>query len=420
MLLPHSIAWFVAILLPVVLVAVGFFIFRHLDSAAYAPRRRNLLGWLLVFICMVSALVQFVLVGPYWGIVSCLLAFVIVDVVRRHWATRQRGLLWMLTVSAERSLPLGPAVEAFARERGGWHARHAWQLAAMLNAGAPLPEALERCPGLLPRYVVPPIRVGCETGALAQALRRAATVHDLNEPVWVALQGKIAYLIMVPVCGFMLLQLIMLFIVPSFVEIFCDFEIRLPRITQQLISVSDFIVDFWFMLLPFGLFGMVLLFYLPIRYFGWIDLDLPGMGRFTRRLDSAEILDALSFVAGQGQPISQGVATLARSYPKSHIRARLSRAATDISRGNDWCESLHRQDLIRRPELAILKAAQRVGNLSWAMSELADSARRRLAYRVQAIAQTLFPPMVILIGLAVLFVVTALFIPLISLISALA
>jgi type II secretory pathway component PulF len=61
-----------------------------------------------------------------------------------------------------------------------------------------------------------------------------------------------------------------------------------------------------------------------------------------------------------------------------------------------------------------------VGNLSWALHEMADSTRRRLGYRVQAIAQFLFPPIVICMGLIVMFIVVALFLPLIALIQRLA
>ena len=161
-------------------------------------------------------------------------------------------------------------------------------------------------PGLLPRYAVPTIRVGCETGTLAHALRRAATVHDLDEPIWMALQGKIAYLLLLPAFGFLLLMFIMLKIVPSFEKIFKDFGTTLPPLTLGLIEVSYFTVNYWFLLLPLYLLGPALLFYLPMRYFGWTDWDLPGMGRFTRRLDSAEILDTLALVAGQQRPLPRG------------------------------------------------------------------------------------------------------------------
>ena len=111
---------------------------------------------------------------------------------------------------------------------------------------------------------------------------------------------------------------------------------------------------------------------------------------------------------------------MARSYPKRDIRRRLRQTEADIRAGRDWCESLHGHGLIQAADLAVLQAAQRVGNLAWALQEMADSARRRLAYRVQAIVQTLFPLLVVLIGMVVMFVVVALFLPLIALIQHLA
>ena len=58
-----------------------------------------------------------------------------------------------------------------------------------------------------------------------------------------------------------------------------------------------------------------------------------------------------------------------------------------------------------------------MGNLPWALHEMADSNRRRFIYRVQAVAQTAFPPVVIVFGLIVMFIVVALFEPLVVLIQ---
>ena len=95
------------------------------------------------------------------------------------------------------------------------------------------------------------VRIGCETGTLAAALRQAATVGNLFEPLWIAMHGKIAYLLLVPAYAFMVLVFIMLKIVPSFEKIFRDFGSQLPELTRSLITVSNITVNYWFLLLPF-------------------------------------------------------------------------------------------------------------------------------------------------------------------------
>jgi type II secretory pathway component PulF len=422
--MPEAIIIVVGIALTLVLSTITIAILRSATAGSPTSLLRGIGIFLVVVGRIIIALLLFlvfaVLMGPVGIIGWLVLTFVIIEGTRKYRATRQYGLLWLLTVSAERFMPLAPAIEAFAMERGGAFSRRAKQLAKMLHDGVPLPDALDQCPGLLPPYAVPMVRVGFQTGTLAPALRQAANVHDLHEPVWMALNGKIAYLLLLPACGFMLLTFIMLKIVPSFEKIFKDFGTALPSMTVGLIQLAYFSLNYWFLFLPAYLFGPLLLFYLPMRYFGWTTWDLPGMGRFTRRFDSAQVLDTLALVAGQHRPLPEGIAALAQSYPKEHIRRRLRLVMAEIASGGDWCESLCRHGLMRQPELAILHSAQRVGNLPWALHEMADSVRRRLAYRMQALTQVLFPPIVILLGLVVMFIVVALFLPLLSLITKLA
>jgi len=188
-------------------------------------------------------------------------------------------------------------------------------------------------------------------------------------------------------------------------------------LTRSLIWLANGIAQYWFLAWPVFLLVDGLVLYAVLRYFGLIDWDLPGIERLTRRFHAAQVLDTLALVAGSQTPLDEGVLALAQSYPKADIRRRLRQAAADMQSGGGWCESLHRRGLIRQAEVVILQAAQRVGNLPWALSEMAESGRRRLAYRLQALIEMLFPPIVVVFGLIVMFVVVALFVPIIALIQ---
>jgi type II secretory pathway component PulF len=418
---PELIITLAGIIMAVILSVVVIGTMRWLRNGRYPWLLRSLLKLgkivgllLLAYLLLVGLVAVFLPFGPvFWAVV----VFVAVEIFRRQRAARQYGLLWLLTVSAERSMPLGPAIEAFARERRGSFSRRAQRLASLVAQGVALPDALQQCPGLLPAHATAMVRVGAESGVLAPALRRAATIENLNAPILAAFGGKVAYLLLFPFYGALIVAFIMLKIVPAMRKIFLDFEASLPAMTQWLITLSGDVGGYWLVFLLLCVIVLALLLYVPMRGLGWIPWDLPGMGWLARRIDTARILDALALAAGAQRPLPEGIASLGRSYPNRNVRRRLCRALAEIEAGRDWCESLYRQGLIRRPELAVLRAAQRVGNLPWALGELADSVRRRLGYRLQAMAQWLFPPMVIAMGLVVMFVVVALFLPVVALIQ---
>ncbi len=374
-------------------------------------------GWVLIAVGLAGSFISlFVMIWIPWWIIAVV---VLIETVRKQRVSQQYALLWLLAVSAERFMPLVPAIEAFARERGGFFGRRAKRLAEMLASGVPLPAALDACRNVLPRSALPMIRIGWQSGALAPALREAATVSGQHHGLWTSLVGKLTYLILMPLFGFGILSFVMLWIVPKFGKMFREFGIELPWMMRQLTAAATALVNYWFLFFPFWFAVVLLLCYAGLRHYGLIRWNLPGMGWLARRLDSANVMDALAIVAGQQRPLLDGVAGLARSYPTAGIRWRLCRAADDIETGTDWAESLQRRGLIRRTDLAILQAAQRAGNLPWALQEMAQSNRRRFAYRLQAAAQTAFPVVVIFFGAMVAFIVVALFLPLVTLIQSL-
>jgi type II secretory pathway component PulF len=200
----------------------------------------------------------------------------------------------------------------------------------------------------------------------------------------------------------------MIKIVPQFWKMFSELHTPLPPLFMVVVAGSN-----WFFTSGLGtillLLFILLLFYVLLRCTGLISWNPPGTGRFLRRLDSAVILDALALVTERGQPLSGGLDALAQSYPDRSVRQRLRRVVGDIARGLDSTGSLLAHGLLSRADAAVLRAAQRVGNLPWAMAEMADSNRRRLAYRIHVLLQTVFPLVIIVYGIITMLFVTALF-----------
>jgi type II secretory pathway component PulF len=201
---------------------------------------------------------------------------------------------------------------------------------------------------------------------------------------------------------------------------FQEFELELPALTISMIAASEFFVVFWWFVVPLALFPLLALLAAGVTfYLGSSRYELPLLQRIWLRCDSALVMRALAVSVRQQQDLAAAVYRLSRQYPRNSIGKRLAKASQRIDNGQSWTEALQQVGLIRIADRAVLESAQRVGNLAWALDEMADSTLRRFAYRLRAVIQVVFPLVIVGFGALVFWFVTGLFLPLIAMIEGL-
>jgi len=387
-------------------------------------------GWTLIHLAIIGMISQaffFLTPNSRWFdvgsfmftvlIVGTLGMVVFAMAVGRYRLLEWRSLMWSLSAGAERGIPLDQIARAFAYERSDEIGIRAARLADYLAGGTPLPDALVLAKTKLPLDGLLAARYGTETGNLAPAIARIAKRHAQLDEVVRSVFEKIFYLFLVG--GFMaiMISFMMLKIVPIFAKMFEDFGLALPSPTQHIVSVSYFTFDYILFLLPFFLLFVFVFIKGVLYYVGWLPRDSFGTSWLTRRYDGALVMRTLGLASDEQRPFSNVIAMLARLYPKRSVRASLDEAGRRINRGEPWTESLKRTGIIGKPEAAVLEAAERTGNITWALEEMADSSVRRSIYRLRLALNVVFPLMTLLMGLIVTYLVVGLFMPLIALIQ---
>jgi type II secretory pathway component PulF len=340
-------------------------------------------------------------------------------IVARRASTRQDSLLWLLAIAAERNMPLAPAAAAFADQYRGLYYRRVMDLAAQLNWGTPLPEALERARKVVSRDAVLLAWVGEAAGLLPKALRLAADTRSSLLSVWTGIAARIAYILVLLLGIQTIAGFILYYIMPKFEAISSDFGLTLPGITKFVISFSLGAVKYGYVFAFVPMAEIVVLFLLPLSFLSWGNFNVPVFDRLLGRRHTALVLRALSLIVEGGKPIAEGLSVLAGHYPTYWIHRRLRWVETDVRQGVDWIQALLRNRLIRAADAEVLVSAAKVGNLSWALTELASSAERRLATQCQILIQTLFPLVVVMLGMVVFVMAVAYFMPLIQIIQGL-
>ncbi len=341
----------------------------------------------------------------------------------RSQAARQATLLWTLAVAVEKQFPLVPFLEALADEAGG---RWRWKLrglANLLSSGTSIPDALEAMPGVLPNDTTALIRIGAQTANMSGALREAARLaRARSENTGMRFRGTILYLFLLfSVLGF-INSFLMIWIIPKFKHIFEGFDSKLPRLTEAVIYTSDVFATYWYLMVffPLVVVGMWMVMTMSLEAMGWgpaWNHPLQITSDIWPRFKTPHILRCLSIAVDAGRPLFDALTILSTRHPDRLLRVRIQPIAAAVGRGDDCWHSLHVARMLRPGETALLEAAQRVGNLAWALRGMADGIERRAEYRYQLFVEIVHPALIIAVGGIIGIFCVSIFLPLITLLD---
>lgn len=375
-------------------------------------------GWLCILLGCVG--LASLMLGPWSFVLAGMTIVVTIVGVGQYRAAQRRTLLSALAIGVERSVPLDRIANSVAQHGAREMRFRATMLSSLLQAGLPLPEALERSKHRLGVGEAVSLRVGYENGSLETCLRWSSDDEDRTRRALRAMVERYVYLGWLFVVGMSVVVFFMLKIVPVFNDLFGDFGIELPSTMRWLTAFSDTFIGYWFLLSPLLLLLWGLFLVGVLSYFGWLPQDFPFLGRVALPMDRIHVLRGLGSGVRRNRPVCEIIDRLAQLYPRQRVRWRLGLAGSAVRNGREWTDALLTAGLLRKPDAAVLRSAERVGNLAWALEELASTRMRRLTYRLMVWFNGLFPVLILLYGAVVLLISHAVMASLIGLVEALA
>lgn len=386
-------------------------------SAGWLADGTTALGWVLLLVGVFAGLG--LMANIFFLLAWIVAAVILLSLFERYRGVERRSLLWTLMLAAERGIPLETAARAFAEERRDATGRRVLDLAEYLEAGLPLALALKRSHLRFPHAVLLSAELGQQTGSLGIALRKVLGRSSESDLVLRTAVQRVFYLACVVCIGVCILTFMMVKIVPVFVKILDEFGVDVPAITAALVSISRILVYFWPVILPLAALALVFVVHRLSYYTAYWPRYLPGMTAGWQRADRGIILQWLAHAVRQNRPMPEMMRLVSGYLARAGLRRKLQSAARRIDQGADWTDCLQRAGLIRKPEAAVFRAAERTGNLAWALEEMAESNARRSVYRFQAWANVVFPAALLILGGCVMFIAVAMLAPLCKMIACL-
>jgi type IV pilus assembly protein PilC len=338
------------------------------------------------------------------------------------------------------------------------------QLASLLNAGLPLVQCLEalqdqtedpcfriiirdvrldissgnsfsssvkKFPKSFPNLFISMVEAGEASGALAEILGKVAAYFESSVKLTKKVKSAMTYPIAVIGLAIALVNVLLIFVIPVFADMFKDFGAKLPAPTQMLIDLSNFLKPA--MSFPGFLTKISIIHLIAAAYFAWVGLQkftatpkgrraqdqflvrAPIFGNLIHKIALSRFCRTYATLIRSGVPILRTLEIVSSASGKTQIEDACSEISRHVSQGGQVSEVLAANPFFPPMMKHMVKAGESTGNVDGMMSKIADFYDTECEATVAALTSLIEPLLIVFLGVVVGGIVMAMFLPIFQL-----
>lgn len=289
-----------------------------------------------------------------------------------------------------------------------------------VETGSSLSEAISRHPKAFDRLYVNMVKAGEAGGVMDTVLMRLATFMEKSQALKRKVIGALTYPAVVVTVAILILTVIMTKVVPQFKAIFMEMSGKgLPAITQLLVDISSIMVSIWFLMpaIPIAIYLIIVgLNQTPKGrlFIDRIKLRLPLVGIIIRKSAVARFCRTLGTLLASGVSILEALIIVRNAVANEEISAAVQHVHDSIREGESIVGPLSQSKVFDQMVINMIEVGEESGELDKMLMKIADNYEAEVDTLVGSLTSILEPVIILFLGIAVGFIVIALFYPLID------
>jgi MSHA biogenesis protein MshG len=285
-----------------------------------------------------------------------------------------------------------------------------------LDSGRELSATLRAHPEAFTSFYVNMVQVGETTGRLEEIFLQLFDQLEFDEYMRQQVKSALFYPTMVLAAMAIAITIINIWVIPVFAKVFKGFHAKLPPITQFLIAFSDFMLDYWPLMLG-AIVAAVFIFRMvvatPIGRYRWdyLKLRIPIAGSIVLKATLARFAQSFSLATKSGVPVVQGLTNVAGTVGNEYVATRVLQMREGVERG----ESVHRSavgtGVFTPVVLQMIAVGEESGALDDMLHEVALMYQQEVEYQLKNLSKQIEPILIVILGAMVLVLALGVFLP---------
>jgi MSHA biogenesis protein MshG len=291
------------------------------------------------------------------------------------------------------------------------------QLRESLDSGRELSVSMARQPGIFTPFYLAMVRVGEMTGRLEEVFLRLFDHMEFERFMREQVKSALRYPTFVILAMIAAMVVVNIWVIPTFAKVFAGFGAELPLITRMLIGFSNFMVDWWHMLLGIVVVaGFVFKSWTSTtngRYL-WdkFKMRIPIAGKIVRKATLARFARSFALASRSGVPVIQALTTVAQTVDNDFIAAKVVKMRDSVERGESVLRAAIATGAFTPVVLQMIAVGEESGSLDEMMEEISAMYQSEVEYELKTLSQQIEPLLIVMLGAMVLVLALGIFLPL--------
>lgn len=285
-----------------------------------------------------------------------------------------------------------------------------------VKGGASLSAALDKHGRMFPHLYVSSIRAGERTGDLPHTIRRFIHYLKRVDGIRKKVISAMFYPAIIVTVAILAVLLLLVYVVPTFSQIYADAGSQLPLPTQILITFTTFLKRFF-------LFGVVLVIAGAASFRSWaatekgkyavdrFKLTIPFLGDVFTKYSVAGFTRTLATVLGSGIPIIESLRMSVGTMNNLYMEKKLLEAVRYIEEGGRISTAFERMGFIPPLALRMLGVGESTGSLEDMLVDIADYLEDELEERMQILTTAIEPAVMVVMGVVIGGIIITMYLP---------
>ncbi|HVS64191.1 MAG TPA: type II secretion system F family protein [Thermoanaerobaculia bacterium] len=291
-----------------------------------------------------------------------------------------------------------------------------------VESGSSLADAMKRHPKAFDNLYTSMIAAGEAGGILDVILRRLATYIEKVVALRAQVRSALMYPAAVIVIAVGVVYIILWRVIPVFAQMFAGLGAQLPWLTRVVVDASNFVGRYS----PFILIGIVLV---SIGVNRWhkthrgrriIDkalIKIPVIGNLLLKIAVARFCRTLSTLTASGVPILEGLEITAKTSGNAIVEDAIMSVRRQVEEGKTISEPLAATQIFPAMVCQMINVGEQTGALDQMLSKIADFYEDEVDTAVAGLMKLLEPVMIVILGAVIGTIVTAMYLPMYSILQ---